>query len=93
MTPCLLKPSSIFLEINNKLQLRKISALSIFEIALQNVNVEIVNVEIICIEMKWQRVSVIIKSTSAISTSISNGMRFAVFFALNYIYKLAESQS
>ena len=54
----------------------------IFKIALQNANVEIVNVEIICIEMKWQRVSVIIKSTSAISASFSNGMRFGVFFAL-----------
>ena len=55
----------------------------IFKIALQNANVEIVNVEIICIEMKWQRVSVIIKSTYAISASFSNGMRFGVFFALN----------
>ena len=55
----------------------------IFKIALQNANVEIVDVEIICIEMKWQRVCVIIKSTSAISASFSNGMRFGVFFALN----------
>ena len=55
----------------------------IFKIALQNANVEIVDVEIICIEMKWQRVCVIIKATSAISASFSNGMRFGVFFALN----------
>ena len=52
----------------------------IFKIALQNANAD---VEIICIEMKWQRVCVIIKATSAISASFSNGMRFGVFFALN----------
>ena len=44
----------------------------IFKIALQNANVEIVDVEIICIEMKWQRVCVIIKATSTISASFSN---------------------
>ena len=48
----------------------------IFKIALQNANVD---VEIICIEMKWQRVCVIIKATSAISASFSNGMRFGYF--------------
>ena len=56
----------------------------IFKIALQNANVEIVDVETICIEMKWQRViKLIIKATSAISASFSNGMRFGLFFALN----------
>ena len=50
---------------------------------IQNANVEIVDVEMICFEMKWQRVCVIIKATSAISASFSNGMRFGVFFALN----------
>ena len=54
----------------------------IFKIALQNANVEIVDVEIICIEMKWQRVCEIIKATSAISASFSNGMRFGVFFCI-----------
>ena len=32
---------------------------SIFEIALQNANFDIVNVVIICIEMQWQRRSII----------------------------------
>ena len=54
----------------------------IFKIALQNANVEIVDVEIICIEMKWQRVCVIIKATSAISASFSNGMRFGDIFCI-----------
>ena len=55
----------IGLKTNNNFN--SVNFLFIFKIALQNANVEIVDVEIICIEMKWQRVCVIIKATSAIS--------------------------
>ena len=81
-TQSLLKCKLIGLKTNNNFN--SVNFLFImFKIALQNANVEIVDVEIICIEMKWQRVCVIIKATSSISASFSNGMRFGVFFALN----------
>ena len=90
-TNVFIKTKLICFKISNKLQFCLFSMFSIYEIALQNANFEIVNVVTICIEMQWQktrlflsdRVCVIIKSVSEISTCFSNMLCFCEFFAMN----------